>query len=257
MRGYLNMVMLLNALVNFLLLLSANRLCGYRSAWKRPALAAALGGIYSGACLQPGFYFLGNALWRMVSLLLVSWVAYGISKSSLRRAVVFALLNLALGGLAVGMDHGKIWSLVASAIGIFAMCILGFRDSIGSVTYIPVVLNYCGKRLHLTALQDSGNTLKDPVTGSSVLVVDADIAQKLTGLTAQQLRCPVEAMQTAALPGLRLIPYHAVGQPSGLMLALRFQDVTIGKWKGSSLVAFSPNGLSREGAYQALTGGVS
>lgn len=257
MGAYLYMVILLNFLVDFLLLLSTNRLCGYRTGWTRPALAAVLGGVYGGACLLPGFYFLGNMLWRIASLLLMAWIAYGLSKSSLRRAVVFVLLSMALGGLVSGIGGGGIWSVVASAAGIFIMCALGFRDSIGTVTYIPVVLNYCGKRLHLTALQDTGNALRDPVTGSAILVVGAEIAQQLTGLTQQQLRRPVEAMQASNLPGLRLIPYHAVGQPSGLLLALRFQDVTIGKWKGSSLVAFAPDGLSKEGAYQALTGGVS
>ena len=111
--------------------------------------------------------------------------------------------------------------------------------------------------MRMTALQDTGNTLCDPVTGRPVLVVGVEIAQQLTGLTQQQLRCPVEAIAEAPLPGLRLIPYRAVGQPSGLLLALRLQDVRIGNWKGSSLVAFAPDGLSREGAYQALTGGAT
>ena len=41
----------------------------------------------------------------------------------------------------------------------------------------------------------------------------------------------------------------------GRLLAMRLQQVRIGSWKGSCLVAFAPDGLSRDGAYQALTGG--
>ena len=136
----------------------------------------------------------------------------------------------------------------------FLLCCLGFRNRIGGTNYIPVVLSYGTKQLHLTALQDTGNTLRDPITGRQVLVVGADAAGELTGLTREQLRQPVEFVD--ALPGLRLIPYRSVGSEGNFLLAMRLQNVKIGSWQGSSLVAFAPEGLSSEGAYQALTGGV-
>jgi stage II sporulation protein GA (sporulation sigma-E factor processing peptidase) len=164
---------------------------------------------------------------------------------------------MALGGIALGVGNGGLGSLVAAAAGISLICAVGFREKLGSVSYVPVYLSYGGKSVRLTALCDTGNTLRDPVTGRSVLVVGADVAQQLTGLTKQQLQSPVQTMSQAPLSGLRLVPYHAVGQDSGLLLALRMQDVIIGKWKGSSLVAFAPQGLSMEGNYQALTGGAA
>lgn len=257
MAVYVDVVALLNFLVDMLLLLGANRLCGYPPGWGRSALAAAVGGIYGGMCLLPGFYFLGNTLWRLVSLGIIAWIAYGFSKSALRRGIVFVLLSMALGGITLGIGDGGFWALVAAAAAVFLLCALGFREKLGSVSYVPVELSYGGRRMRLTALQDTGNALRDPVTGRPVLVVGAEIARQLTGLTQQQLRSPVEAMADAPLPGLRLIPYRAVGQPAGLLLAMRLQEVRIGNWTGSSLVAFAPDGLSREGAYQALTGGAA
>lgn len=256
MEVYVDLVALVNFSVDFLLLLGTNRLCGYPPGWGRTALAAAVGGIYGGMCLVPGFHFLGNTLWRIVSLAVISWIAFGFSRSALRRGVVFVLLSMALGGIALGVGTGGFWSLIAAAACVSLMCVVGFREKIGSVCYVPVELSYSGKHMRLTALCDTGNTLKDPITGRPVLVVDGKAAQQLTGLTKQQLQSPVEAIDQAPLPGLRLIPYRAVGQPGGLLLALRLQDVKIGKWRGSSLVAFAPDTLGSEGAYQALTGGV-
>ena len=257
MTVYIDVVALINFLVDFLLLLGTNRLCGYPPGWGRAALAAGAGGIYGGLCLLPEFHFLGNTLWRIVSLTGISLVAFGFSKSALRRGVVFSLLSMALGGIALGIGGGGFWALVASAAAISIMCMVGFREKIGSVSYVTVELSYEGKRMKLTALQDTGNALRDPVTGRAVLVVGADVARELTGLTYQQLRSPINTITQAPLPGLRLIPYHTVGQPAGLLLALRLQNVKIGNWTGSSLVAFAPDGLSREGAYQALTGGAA
>lgn len=255
MTVYLDIVILLNFLVDILLLMGTNSLCGHPPNWKRSALAAAVGGLYGGACVLPGFYFLGNTLWRVVSLSLMAWIAFGVSLSAVRRAIVFVLLSMALGGAAVGLGGGGTGVLV-SAAGVFLMCFLGFRGKIGAAHYVPVELSYQGKMIRVTALHDTGNTLRDPVTGRPVLVVGADVAQQLLGITQQQLQSPVNAVTDARLSGLRLIPYRSVGQSAGLLLALCLQEVKIGSWKGSSLVAFAPDRLCVTGEYQALTGGI-
>ncbi len=257
MTVYLDVVIALNFLVDLLLLLGTNRLCGYPPGLGRALLAAGIGGIYGGVCMLPEFHFLGNTLWRGVSLCMLSWVAFGLSKSALRRGAIFLLLSMALGGVTLGFRDRGLLSVIAAAAAIFIICTIGFRGKIGSSTYVPVELNFGAHSLRLTALQDTGNQLTDPVTGRPVLVIAAEAAEKLTGLTRQQLSKPAEAILTAKMPGLRLIPYYTVGQPGGMLLGVRMQDVKIGNWKGSSLVAFAPDALSREGAYQALTGGVA
>lgn len=256
MAVYLDLVILLNFLVDFLLLLGTNSLCGHPPGWKRAALAATAGGIYAGGCLLPGFHFLGNMLWRTVCLALMAWLAFGFSVSALRRGIVFVLLSMALGGIAVGLGGGGAVMLTAAAACVFLMCFLGFRGRIGAAHYVPVELSYRGKSMCLTALHDTGNTLRDPVTGKPVLVVSAEVAQQLLGVTQQQLRCPVNTMTDAFLPGLRLVPYRSVGESAGMLLALCLKEVKIGNWKGSSLVAFAPDRLSVSGEYQALTGGM-
>jgi len=94
MTVYLDGVILLNFLVDFLLLLGASRLCGQPVKIPRVLAAAGLGGVYAGACLLPDFYFLGNLLWRTVSLGAMAVIAYGLSGSAFRRGLVFAFLSL-------------------------------------------------------------------------------------------------------------------------------------------------------------------
>lgn len=257
MTVYVDLVMLLNFTVDLLLLLAANRLSGFPPGWKWVLPAAALGGVYGGICLLPGFRFLGNLLWRLVCLGIMSWIAFGWQLSAIRRGIVFVLLSMALGGIAMGLSGGGVVSLLLAALGIAVMCKVGFSVHIGTAKYIPVELTYGDRHIMLTALSDTGNTLRDPVTGCPVLVVGAQVAQTLLGLTPQQLRTPVDALSASGVPGLRLIPYRSIGQAGGMLLALRLKEVKIGSWKGSSLVAFAPEGLDSEGAYQALTGGVA
>ena len=163
------------------------------------------------------------------------------------------LLSMALGGVAVGLDSGGFWALALSAGAVCAMCLLGFRGRIGD-TYVPVEIRTKTDTVRFTALRDTGNTLTDPLTGQQVLVAGAQIGSRLMGLTAQDMKDPVGTMGKAS--GLRLLPYHAVGQRGGFLLARRFEDVRIGSWHGSCLVAFAPEELGRGKPYEALTGGV-
>lgn len=248
MTKYIPGVAILYFLVNFLLLLGAGRLCGAPTKWSSAALAAALGGAYACGCLLPGFHFLGNLLWRVVSLLVMAMIAYGFS---LRRSIVFAILSFALGGAVTGIGQGGAAEMLGTAGVLCLLCCFYFQGKKGG-GFVPVELSYQGKNMQLTALRDTGNTLIDPVTGRQVLVVGADVAQTLTGLTREQLCKPVESI--GSIPGLRLIPYRSVGS-SGFLLGMKLKNVKIGTWQGSSLVAFAPEWLHPNGEYQALTGG--
>ncbi len=257
MRVYLDVVMVLNFAVDLCLLLGTNRLTGFPQRYGRCALAALLGGVYAGVCMLPGWTFLGNLLWRVVFLLLMGLTAFGFHRCALRRCLVFAFLTMALGGAAAILGSGSFWSLTAAAAGIALLCLLGFRGRIGQQSFVPVELTYGQQRASILALRDTGNTLCDPVTGQSILIVGPQVADQLVGLSLQQLRQPVETVAAGVVPGLRLVPYRAVGQANGMLAALRMQNVRIGTWRGSALVAFAPEGLDAEGTYQALTGGAA
>ena len=248
--------MALNFMVDYLLLLGTNRFTGFPASPWRCALAALLGAVYSGACFLQGFRFLGNILWRTVFLGLMGAVAFGCSRSAVKRCGVFVLLSMAMGGIAISMGRGDFASLILCAVLCLLLCVLCVGGKIGQQQYVPLQLSYGGQSVSIVALRDTGNTLQDPVTGEQVLVISGEIAEKLLGLTMEQLRHPLETLAVTPVPGLRLVPYHTVGRENGLLLAKRFDRVKIGSQTRNVLVAFSPEGLGRGDMYQALTGGV-
>ena len=257
MRVYLDVVMVLNFIIDLLLILAANRLAGMPTQKGRCLAAAVLGGIYGGACLIPGFQFLGNTLWRIVFLGIMGVTAFGCNRNGCQRSILFVLLSMALGGIVHGMGEGSLHSLLLGIAVLCGLCLFGFRGQMLQQEFVEVELSAGGKKEKLLALRDTGNGLKDPVTGQSVLVADAKSAETLFGLTRQQLRCPVETVAAGMIPGLRLIPYRAVGQSGGMLLALKMEQVRIGTWQGNTLVAFAPDGLGEDRTYRALTGGVT
>ncbi len=253
MEVYLDLVVLLNFLVDFMLLMGTNRLAGYPPGWKRAMLASLLGAAYAGGCLIPGFSFLGNHFWRIVSLVLMSGIAFGWNRSALQRGAVFVLLSMALGGVATGFVQQNFGGLVVAASLVWLLCRMSFHGSVGVKEYVPVKISWQDRTMSLIALKDTGNSLKDPLTGESVLVAGSDVAEKLLGLSREQLLHPLETM--GKVHGLRLVPYHAVGKPCGMMVAFRFPNTKIGNQIRNPLIAFAPEELGRGESYQMLTGG--
>ena len=254
MRVYVDVVMGLNFLVDLLLLLGTDRLAGYPVALGRSALGAGLGAAYSGLCLLPDFSFLSQLRWRVVFLSLMAVTAFGWNRSALRRSVVFIVLSMALGGLALGFGSMDMTALILAAAGLWCLCQFGL-GTVGEQSFVPVTLRYDGREMKMMALRDTGNNLRDPITGEQVLVAGADVARELLGLTAEQLVHPVETLARGTVPGLRLIPYCAVGQPAGLLLALRLRDSRVGDRRGDYLVAFAAEEFGRGKVYRMLTGG--
>ena len=242
---YLDAFMGLNFLVDLCLLLGVNRLSGHPPGVKRAAAAAALGGGYAGMSMVPGFSFLANGLWRLVSLGLMGWTAFGADRSGWSRSMLFMLLSMALGGLALSLNTGGT-GLPICAGGLALLCRMGFRTRGGDV--IPGVVTYRGHTVRVLALRDTGNTLRDPITGETVTVLSPGVGKRL-GIPVEVLCDPAGAMQ----PGVRLIPARTVGG-GGLLAAVRCEAVMLGGKAAGTLVAFAREEFGN-GEYNALTGG--
>lgn len=249
MGRYYGIAIALQVMVDLFLLL------GIAGLWDRPlkgirATAAALtGGICSGLTVWMRYTFFQSYFWHLVSILLVCGLAFGREKENIRPALAFFLLRVAMDGIVSAPEKmgTVLWTVV-----LWGVLLCALPKNIGR-RFVSVRLDLDGKTAHLRGLVDTGNSLRDPITGSRVLVVGADIADSLAGLNCQQLMHPVENLESR--PGLRLVPYKTVSS-SGLMLAMQLKHTRIGRWKGSSVVAFAPRILDEDGKYQALVGGM-
>ena len=246
MENYILLAVFFRFTVDFLLLLATKRLSSRETGLSRMLLACGVG---AGCALLGTLFPIGffqSWFYLILTAILICLTAFGMGKRAL---VVFCLLQLSVDGLA-GSTEDRMDILWAAVL--LGVCLYGFRGGMGAARIVPVELYYGGKTVKLRALRDTGNTLRDPITGRSVLVVDAAVADLLTGLSLQQLEKPVESL--GQLPGLRLIPYRGVGQPGGMLLGLSIKKTRIGKRKGSLVVAFAPQILDETGKYQALVG---
>lgn len=277
---YLDTLFLLNALVDYLLLLAAARLAGEPLRRVRFALGAGLGGLYAVVIFLPGLTFLAHPLCRLACGAGMLLAAYGGSRRLLRQGLLFVLLTCAFGGgvVAIGLMGGQGLSLgrgvfysgldvktlllsAAVCYGVITLVFQRLARHSGGGELVPIRLTLGGRRVELTALVDTGNTLTDPSTGQAVLVAegrallplfppesrpsDADLLDPAGGL----------ARLRKGSVRLRLVPYRSVGVERGLLLAVRADGLEVnGRARGPVLAALSATPVSDGGGYRALIG---
>lgn len=283
---YLDTLFLLNAVMDYLLLLCSARLAGEELHRPRMVLGALLGGAYAAVAVLPGMGFLLKPVFKAGAAVLMVVVGLGNSHRLLRQTVIFFALACAFGGgvLAVSLFGGTGLSLggglvysgmdlkivLLSAAGCYVLFTLGLARTGKHVAaageLVRAQVRLADREVSLTALVDTGNTLTDPVSGRAVMVVDgaalAPLFPRGEGPDEQELAAPAQALDrlnTGRFRGrFRLLPYRAVGVECGLLLTVRPDSVRLeGQERSSMLVALSPTPVSDGGGYRALVGSKS
>lgn len=279
---YLDVLAAVNGAVDYLLLLATARLAGLFPARRRLLGAAAAGAVLAVLSVLPGEQ---SALGPVLALLggtLLPALAFGFDRTRLPRLTVLFFLTagacagivLALAGwtgalLRVGAAYYldvPLRVVLPAALLCFAAASALFRGGAGKnggERPSEIVALTWGKRTaRFLLLCDTGADLCDPLTGRPALLLDRTAAARLLpeslAPTLRALRADNAAELLAALPPrearrFRLLPYRAVGQPAGLLLAFRPDRVVRGGKDCDLLAALLPEAVAG-GRYDGLIG---
>lgn len=273
---YIDLYFLVNFSMDLLCFLITAALMHRKLTRLRAMLAAALGGLYAVASLllnADGWIgFLGDAL----TALALCAIAFHTRKSAFRRTAVcvpvFLLTSVMMGGIMTALytwlnrlelpfealqgDGLSVWIFaLLSAVAGFATlrggAFMGLSRRTKSVTVHATLF---GKDVTLCAMVDSGNLLRDPVSGKSVIV--ADLARLSPCLPPSLLRAlekntPTEWLTTHQnATAARLIPAQtATG--SSMLLAFVPDRMTLtvngDTYEASYLIAPAPLSAAAQG----------
>lgn len=279
---YVDSVFTLNTVMDYLVIAAAAKLSGISLRRGRYLLAAVFGGAYAVSVFLPGCGVFGSWPGKIAAGAVMAAIAFAGERRLLRLTLLVFALSCALAGcvlalalltdscvpMAGGVFYTDVDSrvLLLSAGGAYVVLTVVFRTAARHGVrgeLVPVRICLGNATAELTALCDTGNTLRDPVTGRPVLVASCRSLQLLWPvrlrrvLTEHSLRAPADLLELLHLeePELRfrLIPYSAVGVNGGLLLAFRSDWTEIGGTRYEGLpVAISPTELGT--GYGALWG---
>ena len=211
---YVDSLFLVNFVMNLYLLLLVNR-STLRTATRGRLL---LGAMVGGMCgivpfLLPGPVFLKVGLTAVVStvgMLLVTFPVRGF-RMFMRLLEKLLLYSFCMGGALLFLVR-SLPQLRSFFTGIFGILGVGglifmflgrFRERKNQNDSICRAELICGeKRLQVTALVDSGNSLVEPISGKPVCIVSESVLDRL---------------RETLSPGCRVIPYHSIGKRKGIL----------------------------------------
>lgn len=269
---YVDELFFLNALTDYLLLLSCARLRGRALRRTRFAAAAALGGVYAVFAAIPPLSFLVSLAVKALVSLLMAWIAFGTPPELWRGWGCFLALSSAFAGAVYGISllsgaevRGVLSGASLKTLTLsFGLCYAAVRLFFGRFLkrrercVVEAKIELCGKTVSLQALRDTGNSLFDPLSGSRILLAEPG---SLASLFTPPLVLPLPDDPAACFRvlsshpvlsrRLRLVGFSAVGTKRGLLVCFRPDAVTVEGIAEQYLVALSPTPLGG-GEYSAL-----
>lgn len=275
---YVDVLFFINFIINYLILFASAKVGAARIRRLRLLSGAAVGAIYGVLVFFPSIPFVTSFISKIAVSVLMVICSFGVT-NLMRMTFLFLAVSLAFGGVVLAASllglsdffevrggvyyiHISVSALLLSSVFAYILLSVVFRRSAArSDRKTSRVIIYGGDtKVELTALNDTGNALRDPTTNAPVVISDYLTLREILPRGAIEIldetahnMFPLSLDKLCGFGLFKLIPYKTVGVPFRLMLAYRPEQVFFdGKLIPDALIAISPEPVSDGGAYSAL-----
>ena len=246
---YIDVLFLSNLIINFILLygvgFSVNRKCSFF----RNLIAAGVGAAYLCIMFFSKYTLLESLGFKLIISVAMIFLAFSFKRTGdfLKTLAVYYILNFVLAGgvifansllnicvIAGGAVYFKTTAL-SLTLGILAVILFG-----GGFFYIikksilsreiekELTLHYCGNEIKLKAMTDTGNSLIDPLSRASVIVVSRDkLSDILNGKNPEELK------------NFRIIPCTSATDKSGILYGFKPDKLIYNEKEINAVIAIS------------------
>lgn len=249
---YIDVFFLVNFMMDFILLQITRRILRCSATHGRVCLGAAAGALLTCAVVMIPIpyafikFILFHGLVNIVMLkagLKISW-----DRTFVKAYVVLYISGILVGGVFEYLrQYIKVGSLFFALAVVSYFAVLGIWNFLSYLSRLreyrcEAVLYKDEKVLRVEAVIDTGNSLKDAVTGKPVSIVDESV---------------VKTLIDAGLPeGIRYIPYHSVGKEAGVMPVITLDKMCVcqksEKWIDRPLIGICEGQVASDGAYRMI-----
>lgn len=291
MTVYIDVVMLENLCMNYIILFATGYLMKIKMKQLRLVASSLLGGIYAVIAYLEILPIYSSFSMKIILSVLMVYIAFhskGV-KNLVKQLIIFYLTSFAFGGCAfallyfirpqdilmrngvyVGTYPIKI-ALLGGIVGFIITYIafkivktkLGRRDMI-----YEIKIKIDDKTLNLKAMLDTGNLLKDPISAMPVVVVEkeslytilsSELLDNIDKFIGGEESLIEQIEEKEILTRFRMIPFSSIGKQNGLMLGFKADKVIIEKEdilqeREDIIVGIFNQNLSKNKSYSALIG---
>ena len=254
MTIYVDVVLLENICMNYIILFSTTYIMKIKRKHIRLFLSSLVGAVYAVLAYAEIVPLYANFIVKVILSIVMVYIAFYPKnfKGLLKELIVFYLVSFALGGCAFALLYivrpQDIFIKNGVYIGTYPLKIALLGGIVGFViTYIAfkvvknkiiknqiiyeVEISIEDKTLKTRLLLDTGNMLKDPISNSPVLVVEKNtlkeiIPEEVLEETEKILGGDVKRNEKYQ-ERLRIIPFSSIGKQNGIMVGIKADKVKI------------------------------
>lgn len=283
MSIYVDVVIIQNLIMNFIIFLATSIIMNVKRNYKKILIASLAGGVFSVLSYISKINTSLNFFFKIIVSVSMVQIAYSPSniKILIKQLIMFYLTSFCLGGASfmIMYNSQNVWfstnkvQNVDSYIGKIA--ILG--GIVGGTTIIyafkkikgksniqnlicETIIFYEEKVEKINTILDTGNLLKEPVTGYDVMIVEKEALKNFFEPEIYQnwKNIIIGKFKNNDLQ-LRVIPYSSLGNENGILLGIKARKVIIKKdneniLKENVVIGIYDGKIDKDSKYQGLIG---
>lgn len=291
MTIYLDVILLENLCMNYIILFATGLINRVKiKAWKL-FVASLIGGVYSILSFAPVLEIYTNFLFKVILSVVMVYISFHPQnvKQLFKELIIFYLVSFAFGGCAFALlyfikpqdilaRNGVLTgtypikiALLGGIVG-FVIVNIAFKVVKGKLSKKDMFCNVSifinGKEKQIKAFIDTGNLLKDPISGIPVIVVEvSELEEMIPKEIVENLNEILQGKDTKVLTEIpedyklkfRIIPFSSLGKQNGLLLGFIADKVMINLEETKSelsniIIGIYEKNLTKNGLYTGLVG---
>ncbi len=291
MTIYIDVVLIENLIMNFIILLATGIILKKQIKIIRIISASLLGAIYSILSYVSKLEIYSSILLKVILSIVIVYIAFNPQsiKKMWKDLLLFYLTSFVFGGAAFAliyivkpqdilMRNGlflgtyPLKTIFIGSIIAFIIIITAFTVVKSKITkkdmFCEIEIQINGKKIKTTAMLDTGNLLKEPITNTPVIVVEhtllyecipKEILNHLDELLGGEFDNIPESIKQEYISKLKFIPFSSLGKQNGMLLGIKAEEVNIKneeiqEKKENIIIGIYNKSLTKRGEYRALMG---
>lgn len=291
MTIYIDIVLIENLIMNSIILLATGLILKEKIKTIRILLASLIGAIYSIVSYMSILEIYSSIILKIILSIVMVYVAFNpqTMKKMWKDILIFYLTSFVFGGVAFAliyivkpqdilMRNGlflgtyPLKTIILGAIIAFIIIMTAFSVVKSKITkkdmFCEVEIKLNEKIIETTAMLDTGNLLKEPITNTPVIVVEhtllydclpKEILNHLDEWLGGEFDNIPEEIKEEYISKLKFIPFSSLGKQNGMLLGIKADYIKIKNMdkeekKENVIIGIYNKSLTKRGEYRALMG---
>ena len=291
MTIYIDVVLIENLLMNYIILFATGVILKIKINHIRLVLASLVGAIYTIIAYISNLRIYSNFFLKLILSVVIIYIAFNPKsvKKLCKFTLIFYLTSFVFGGAAFALiyivkpqeilrNNGLVLNsnslkvIFISAIVAFMIITIGFKVVKNKISakdmYCDIKIKLNHKEIETKAMIDTGNFLKEPITNTPVIVVEhtllyncipKEILNHLGNILGGDFSEIPKNIKEEYMPRLKVIPFSSLGKQNGMLLGIKAEEVVIkneeeSKIKENVIIGIYNKSLTKRGEYRALLG---